>query len=204
MDERQDPAIGKKKLRRQILALRDEMPLTVREEKDRKILQTLIGEKLYKETKTILAYVEYRSEVATTPLLKKALTEGKQVFVPRVEGADMEFYRISDMEDLTEGYKGIREPVSGQAFFDGADRLYAAGETVIPLMLIPGAVFDRERHRIGYGKGFYDRYLKRLSETGINVHTLALCYECQILSEIPYEEHDIRPDMILTENRFYR
>ena len=184
----------KRKLRRQILALRDAMPMAGREEKSRRILETLVSLSLYKEANTILTYVNYQSEVNTTDLVNRALTDGKQVFAPRVSGETMEFYQMTEMKDLQKGYKGIREPVSGRLFDAEAD----TGHT---LMLMPGAVFDEKCHRIGYGKGFYDRYLKCISETGIFVHTLALCFECQVLSEIPAEKHDVRPQMILTEKR---
>ena len=184
----------KRKLRRQILALRDAMPIEEREEKSSHILETLILMPLYKDSDTILIYVNRRSEVNTTDLVNKALADGKRVFAPKVSGETMEFYQITGMGDLQEGYKGIREPVSGRLFDMNSD----TGHT---LMLMPGAVFDEKCRRIGYGKGFYDRYLERISETGISVHTLALCFECQVLPEIPAEKHDVRPQMILTENR---
>lgn len=106
----------------------------------------------------------------------------------------MAFYQLTGMNDLREGYKGIREPISGPVFGAQPD----TGET---LLLMPGAVFDENCHRIGYGKGFYDKYLKWISEKGITVQTLALCFECQVLSEIPSETHDIRPQMVLTERK---
>lgn len=185
----------KRKLRRQILALRDAMPIEEREEKSSQILENLISMPLYKEANTILIYVNYQSEVNTADLVNKALADGKRVFAPKVFGETMEFYQITGTGDLQVGYKGIREPVSGRLF----DAKSNTGHT---LMLMPGAVFDEKCRRIGYGKGFYDRYLKRISETGNSVHTLALCFECQVLPEIPAEKHDVRPQMILTEKRF--
>lgn len=184
----------KRKLRKKILALRDAMPIAEREEKSRRIMETLISMPLYREADTLLTYVNYQSEVNTTDLVNRALADGKRVFAPRVSGETMEFYQITGMGDLQTGYKGIREPVSGRLFGAEAD----TGHT---LMLLPGAVFDEKCRRIGYGKGFYDRYLKCISETGIFVHTLALCFECQVLSEIPAEKHDVRPQMLLTEKR---
>ena len=78
------------------------------------------------------------------------------------------------------------------------------------MMWMPGAVFDRERHRIGYGKGYYDRYLGRVSDRKGGFHikdsefrlsTAALAYDCQVMRQIPCEEHDIKPDMVITEAR---
>ncbi|MCM1200486.1 MAG: glutamate-5-semialdehyde dehydrogenase [Bacteroides fragilis] len=184
----------KKELRKQILALRDAMPEEEREEKSSRITETLLALPLYREAEAVLTYVNYLSEVNTTDLVNNALSDHKRVFAPRVSGETMEFYQITEMKDLKEGYRGIREPVSRRRFNAVTD----AGPA---LMLMPGAVFDEKCHRIGYGKGFYDKYLNRLREKGAAVHTLALCYECQILPEIPVEEHDIRPQMILTEER---
>lgn len=184
----------KRKLRKQILSLRDAMPAEAREEKSSRITEMLVSMPLYRESDVVLTYVNYRSEVNTTDLVNRVLADGKRVFAPKVSGETMEFYQLTGTGDLQEGYRGIREPVTGRIFDAETD----TGHT---LMLMPGAVFDEKCHRIGYGKGFYDRYLKRISEMGISVHTLALCYECQVLPEIPYEKHDIRPQMILTETR---
>lgn len=199
---------GKKNVRKRILSLRNEIPLKLREEKSNKILRTLYGIERYKEADIILAYVDYQSEVITTPLLVKALKDNKRVFTPRVSGEEMEFYRITGTEDLAEGYKGIREPICGAGFMEETESYKslgenASGEAAGVLMLMPGVVFDKDGHRIGYGKGFYDRYLERLSEAGINIYKIALCYECQMLSEIPNEEHDISVDMVITENGIY-
>lgn len=211
----------KRNIRRRILSLRNEMPLKLREEKSNIILQTLYELERYIKAEVILTYADYQSEVITTPLITRALAEDKMVFAPRVfrvcgaemESEEMEFYRIADIEDLAEGYKGIREPICGEGFMEkiGTYNVHgekvsgekASGEASGVLMLMPGVAFDQAGHRIGYGKGFYDRYLKRLSETDINVYKIALCYECQILNEIPYENHDISVDMVITENGIY-
>ncbi len=187
-------AEDKKRLRKQILAVRDAMPQEMYRESCRQILETLLEMQSYRESDTILTYVNYRSEVRTTDLVNRALADGKRVFVPKVSGERMDFYRITGMEALQEGYQGIREPVSGQVFGPETDTGHA-------LMLMPGAVFDESCHRIGYGKGFYDRYLRELSEMGVTVKTLALCFECQVLAAIPWEIHDIRPQMILSETK---
>lgn len=184
----------KKNIRKQILAVREKMPPAVRREKSNSIAEALWAMPLYQEADVILIYVNYKSEVNTTDLVNKALADGKLVFAPKVSGETMEFYRLTGINDLQEGYCGIPEPVPGEAF----DMEMDTGHT---LMLMPGAVFDEHCHRIGYGKGFYDRYLMRLSESGTVIHTLALCFECQVLSEIPSEVHDIRPQMVLTEKR---
>lgn len=189
----------KKTLRKQALALRNKLSEEERHKKSGRIIQTLSSLDCYKHSDIILTYVEYLSEVSTTPCIKRALSENKQIFVPKVTGKDMDFYRIGSLSQLSEGYKGIREPwdittpFTGGGDYDKAD----------VLMLMPGAVFDRFHHRIGYGMGFYDRYLEYLYTSGISVYTAALCYECQMFSEIPYDIHDRYPDIIITEERIY-
>ena len=105
------------------------------------------------------------------------------------------FYEITSMEDLQPGYQGIREPVEKE------ERLYdskMAGKDGI--ILVPGAVFDRQRSRMGYGKGFYDRFLSK----NPGLFSAALAFECQIARKIPVEPHDIKPDMIVTEKERIR
>lgn len=193
---------GKKKIRRQILSLRDQIPPALREEKSLLIAQTLFSMQCYQQADVLLVYVDYQSEVVTAGIIDKALAEGKQVFVPKVTGDDMEFYRIFDRTSLVEGYRGIREPSDGQIFSVGPDQNRDQG--TVPLMLMPGTVFDRARHRIGYGKGFYDRYLHRLTQAGMKIYTAALCFACQVVGQVPHEAHDIRPDMVVTENGTYQ
>ena len=177
----------KKRLRKQILALRDAMPADEREEKSRRIAEMLVSMPLYDGTDILLTYVNYQSEVDTTDLVNKALADGKRVFAPKVSGETMEFYQLTGMEDLQEGYKGIREPVCGKMF----DAETVKGQM---LMLMPGAVFDEECHRIGYGKGFYDRLLTQISATKIGV-----AYHFQIVDDIPVEPHDVPVDMVITD-----
>lgn len=187
----------KKNLRKQILALRNKMSDEERALKSNRILNTLYTLETYQKANVILTYVEYQSEVMTTPLIQKALSENKRVFVPKVIGKDMDFFQLNDLSELSKGYKGIKEPPS----FSEPFVISEEHEQTHLFMLMPGAVFDMAHHRIGYGMGFYDRYLERLNISGISVDTAALCYECQILAEIPYDIHDIRPDMIITEER---
>ena len=123
----------------------------------------------------------------------------------------MDFYRIFSVEDLTAGYQGILEPRNGLSFM----RAKEEGDPGLQQILIcmPGAAFDRTCHRIGYGGGFYDRYLSRLFREGKNAETAAwpqaafttaaLAYDCQIFGEIPWEAHDICPERIVTETELF-
>ncbi|MBO5209949.1 MAG: 5-formyltetrahydrofolate cyclo-ligase [Lachnospiraceae bacterium] len=212
-------------MRKQILKIRNEMPQEEREEKSEAIRQKLYQMPIYQKADAILAYVDYQSEVITTPLIERALAEGKKVYCPTVQGEEMDFYRIMGLNELREGYKGIREPIPEPGRKYKPENMAIVGTDVSNiknqadrmrqiLMLMPGAVFDKERHRIGYGKGFYDRYLNRMAEVNEKVQvskqaefcdicTIALAFACQMLEEVPAEEHDIRPEMIVTEEQMY-
>ena len=117
--------------------------------------------------------------------------DGKKVYAPKVlSKTDMEFYCLSDVDDLVSGYMGIMEPS------DSCEK----ANTRNGLFIMPGLAFDYDFHRIGYGGGFYDRYL---SEDNTFIKA-ALAFDFQLLESIPYEEHDLKPDYIVTQTQFIR
>lgn len=137
----------------------------------------------YKAAKTIYGYLPYNQEVRTVPMLEQALKDGKRVAVPKVYGDEMKFLYLEDLTQVEKGYAGIPEPI--------ADGPVADDETA--LVLMPGLAFDPQGHRIGYGGGFYDKFLAAEP----NHPTLALCYEFQVLPALHTEEHDIPVDTVL-------
>lgn len=137
----------------------------------------------YKAAKTIYGYLPYNQEVRTVPMLEQALRDGKRVAVPKVYGDEMKFLYLDDLTQVEKGYAGIPEPI--------ADGPVADDDTA--LVLMPGLAFDPAGHRIGYGGGFYDKFLAAEP----NHPTLALCYEFQMLPELHTEEHDIPVDTVL-------
>ncbi len=137
----------------------------------------------YKAARTIYGYLPYNQEVRTVPLLRQAIKDGKQVAVPKVYGEEMRFILLTDLTQVETGYAGIPEPV--------ADGPVACDPTA--LVLMPGLAFDEKGHRMGYGGGFYDRFLAQEPEHP----TIALCYSFQVLPEIPVEEFDIPVDLVL-------
>ena len=137
----------------------------------------------YKAAKTIYGYLPYNQEVRTVPMLQKALADGKKVAVPKVYGDEMRFILLEDLSRVEKGYSNIPEPID--------DGPVAEDETA--LVLMPGLAFDPQGHRIGYGGGFYDKFLAAEP----NHPTLALCYEFQMLTRLDTEEHDIPVDTVL-------
>lgn len=221
-------AAEKKHIRLEALSRRDSLAAEQRSDYSDRIVKNLTSLPCYREADAILTYISFRSEADTFPLMERAFADGKAVFAPKVLGKKMAFYQISSPEDLTEGYRGILEPSGGQLLDEWTLDRFGQREKsrpekpmggkeaekvgyVVPSILIcmPGAAFDRARHRIGYGGGYYDRFLSNLSEGGektagtvrlqAKMTTTALAFGCQIFETIPWETHDIRPERIITE-----
>ncbi len=148
----------------------------------------ILAEKLarcpaYQAARTIYGYLPYNQEVRTVPMLRRALEEGKHVAVPKVYGDEMKFIYLDDLSQVAKGYAGIPEPIAdGPVAQDGT-----------ALVLMPGLAFDPQGHRIGYGGGFYDKFLAK--EPGHP--TVALCYDFQVVEHLDTEEFDIPVDIVI-------
>ena len=175
--------MDKKQLRKEIREKKRAMTEAQIEEKSRRLGQLFADSELYRKAKTIYGYLPYNQEVRTVPMLLQALADGKRVAVPKVYGDEMKFIYLDDFSAVEKGYAGIPEPV--------ADEPVADDETA--LVLMPGLAFDPQGHRIGYGGGFYDKFLAKEP----NHPTLALCYDFQIRPELKTEEFDIPVDQVL-------
>jgi 5-formyltetrahydrofolate cyclo-ligase len=149
----------------------------------------LINSKEFKSAKTVGAYYAFGSEVRTNLIIEKAHSLGKKVALPSVEGETLTFYELSPGQCLVKGRFGIMEPLP----YGPVDN--------IDLLVVPGVAFDRQGYRLGYGKGYYDRYLEK------NKKTISLCaglaYSFQLLNSLPLREHDMRLDAIATENEIH-
>lgn len=175
--------VNKKELRARVREQKRAMTSDEIEEKSR-----LLGEKFrqcqaYQDAKTIYGYLPYNQEVRTVPILRQALLDGKQVAVPKVFGDEMKFILLPDLDRVSKGYAGIPEPID-----DGPE-----AADPLALVLMPGLVFDPQGHRIGYGGGFYDKFLSREPDHP----TVALCYDFQVMDHLETEEFDIPVDLVL-------
>jgi 5-formyltetrahydrofolate cyclo-ligase len=175
--------MDKKTLRKQIREQKQAMTPEQIESASDKLVQMFLETELYAQAKTIYGYLPYNQEVRTELILEQALADGKRVAVPKVYGDGMKFIYLSDLKQVAPGYAGIPEPVA-----DGP-----LGDDPTALVLMPGMAFDKEGHRIGYGGGFYDKFLA--TEPGHP--TIALCYEFQMVEQLPTEEFDIPVDCVL-------
>ncbi len=142
----------------------------------------------YKEASVVFAYMDCKNEVETKKVIEQCWKDKKTVAVPKVFGEIMKYYVITSYDDLEEGYFGIPEPK------------YEKLQEIVcedGLMILPGVAFDIHRHRVGYGGGFYDRYL----EAHPNMKKIAFAFEFQMFDEVPFEEFDRQPEKIITEKR---
>lgn len=193
----------KRTIRKEVLNKRDAIPLDLRKLADMAIADRIIGHQWFYGAEVLLAFVNYGSEISTIEIIEEALRKGKKVFVPRIDkvvggsrGASdtqtdiMNFYEITSMNQLAEGYKGIPEP-------DGTTECFAYEKYKEHrmLLLMPGVAFDIYGNRMGYGKGFYDRFLK--DKELLQTFSIGIGYKCQRVDFIPVEEHDLKPYQVI-------
>ena len=181
---------SKTEIRKEVLKQRNELGEDVRKKASFLMTERILGHQWYYLSEVLLAFVPCGSEIDISEILQDALVKGKKLYLPKVEGEDMAFYRIESLEDLEEGFKGIMEPKGDTECF-----VYQEETADKALMLMPGAAFDGLRNRIGYGKGFYDRYLQ--GKDALQLRTIAVGFACQMVEEIPAEELDIRPYQVI-------
>ena len=177
--------MDKKELRSKIRQLKQQMTPQQIEAASKRLTELFLNTEEYKQAKAIYGYLPYNQEIRTVPLLEQALRDGKKVAVPKVYGDAMRFIWMQDLSRVEKGYAGIPEPVD--------DQPVAMDETA--LVLMPGLAFDRSGNRMGYGGGFYDRFLAQQP----NHPTVALCYDFQLVDEIPVGEYDIPVDRVVCE-----
>lgn len=179
---------SKKKIREYINKKRFLLKKEEKENLDRIIFNKLINSKEYIYSKHIFTYVNFNNEVDTYRIMQYALEDNKCVYVPKVisKQEGMKAVQIKSVNELKKGMYGILEPVSLE---------FQVDEQVIDLVVVPGIAFDVTGGRVGYGGGFYDRFLKKLNS---NTVKLALAYDFQVIDKVPTESHDVLVDRIIT------
>lgn len=175
--------MDKKELRREIRQKKRAMTPEEICEASSRLAELFYATSYYQAASVIYGYLPYNQEVRTVPILEQALRDGKKVAVPKVCGDTMRFIYMEDLSRVGEGYAGIPEPVD-----DGP-----VAEDKTALVLMPGLAFDRQGNRMGYGGGFYDKFLSEEPDHP----TVALCYGFQMVEHIPCEDYDIPVDCVL-------
>ena len=175
--------MNKQELRRIIREKKRAMTIGEIEQRSAKLAELFLRSEAYRSAKTIYGYLPYNQEVRTVPMLEQALKDGKRVAVPKCYGDEMKFIFMEDLSKVEKGYAGIPEPIADEPVADDPTAL----------VLMPGLAFDPQGHRIGYGGGFYDKFLAQEPSHP----TLALCYEFQMMPQLETEEFDIPVDCVL-------
>lgn len=172
----------KKTLRRQLIQRRREMPADVKAQADRAILEKLIP--LAEQSSGIFTYVSTPIEADTRKLLEWCFDSGKPVAVPVSGDSELTFYPLDSFDGLAEGRFGIQEPL---------DRSRPAVPDKDSLCIVPALMCDRDGYRLGYGRGYYDRFL-----SGFPGRSVIICYS-GFVGEVPTESHDRRADLVVTD-----
>ncbi len=182
-----EKAAAKKEIRKKILGMRRALQEHQVRDMSRMICDSIRMSDVYRAAEDICLYMPINNEVDVPQLAGEALCDGKRLWLPRVDGDSMDFFRYDENTQFDTGSYNIREPQTDEMLTPGPGTL----------IVMPGAVFSESRDRIGYGGGYYDRYLRMYPECS----TLAVCYDFQILDDIPSESHDRKPDVIVSEKR---
>ena len=169
-----------------MLEKRNSLPKHEITEKSTLIKNNLFKLKYYKNSKTIMFFVSFNSEVDTHDMVRESL-KNKTIIIPKVEHHEIQPSVILDFDNLIPGKFGILEPIEAMNI----------AYKNIDLVLVPGIVFDREGHRIGYGFGYYDKFLKKVPKAV----KIGLAFDFQVVDRIPVETHDVPVDIIITEKK---
>lgn len=186
---------SKAEIRKRILEVRRSLTVDEVEVKSEAILQNVLKTPEYMEADNILLYADHHNEVMTRGIFEDALMRNKRVYFPKSDSFTntMVFYRTTSAAQLEKGFMGILEPKENIQL---RYRFCANEDT---LVILPGVAFDTAGFRIGYGKGYYDKFLSSKRQ----LSTMALAFACQIVEELPREAHDIKMDKIVTEEIIY-
>lgn len=183
----------KQSLRQSIIAARQKMDSAERAEYSRAITARLVDLKAYQRAQVVLGYMSFGAEFATMAWVRRALQDGKQVLLPKVNKSSrqLELYRVRDLQqDVAPGLWDIPEPLPQRC-----DKVDALG--LIDFILLPGVAFARDGSRLGYGGGFYDKLLARMPHQPVLV---AAAFDMQLVNEIPQEATDRKVEWLLTEH----
>ena len=175
--------MDKRELRGQIRTLKRQMTEEAIQEKSEMLCRLFTATDAYQNAGSLYGYMSYNQEVRTLPLLEQALRDGKRVAIPKCYGPDMRFIWVDDLTRVEKSSCGIPEPIA-----DGP-----VADDPRALVLMPGMAFDRQGRRIGYGGGYYDKFLAAEPEHP----TVALCFDFQVVEQLPVEEFDIPVELVL-------
>ena len=192
--------ISKEKVRKKAVETRDSIDEESRQQKSEEIAKKILEADWFKEADIVLSYHAFRSEVEVDALNRAVLTHGKKLYLPKtyVKEKQIRFFEITDLSKLKRGYQKIWEPTGEEPEFSFET---VKEEQKKVLMIMPGTAYDARGYRMGYGGGYYDRYLNAHEAEWkmIDFMTVFAAFSEQKMILIPGERCDVKPDVIVTE-----
>jgi 5-formyltetrahydrofolate cyclo-ligase len=182
---------AKRELRRAVRAARDGLAPAERAERSRRIAERLLGLPELGGARTVMVFSSFGSEVDTGPILRGLAARGVRLALPRIAGGEVVAVAYRPGDRLVPTALGVPEPADGAPL----------PEAEIDIVVTPGVAFDRAGYRVGYGGGFYDRFLRRVRP---EVPRIAIAFALQVVPEVPHGEGDERVDLIVTEDEVIR
>jgi 5-formyltetrahydrofolate cyclo-ligase len=175
------------------MVTRDKINMFIKMKYDEQITEFIVNSDEYKNCKNVLVYVSVGSEFDTEYLREQAVKDKKTVAYPKVyrENSDMNFFIANNTNNFISGAYGIKEPLESTPLLIKFDKT---------LCIVPGIVFDKNGNRIGYGGGYYDKFIAEHPE----IKTIGATYSCMLVDDIPIEEHDKKVEVVVTENGYER
>lgn len=174
----------KNSIRKQILEKRIQYEYA--QQDSEKIIERILP--FIQDAQNILLFYPHKNEVNLLPLISILQKKGVNVYLPKTSSQDIHPILVESLKNLKKGKFGIPEPEGKEASYEDID-----------VVIVPAVAFDKKGHRIGYGKGYYDRFLKNFKGLKIGV-----AYDFQIVDKIPYEAHDIPVDIIVTPTKIIK
>lgn len=177
-------------IRKQVLEIRNKLSDEEVYNLSEKIFLNLRENSFFNNSANIMVYLDFKHEVRTDFIINYCLKHNKNIYIPICipETHELCISRITDLKELKSGHFGIREPKT--------EYIRLSNSNVIDLVLVPGVAFDGAGTRIGFGAGYYDRFMKRLKPGAVKT---ALAYSFQVVDMVPSDEYDIPVDFIVTE-----
>lgn len=182
----------KQSIRKTIIALREQLPADLRAARSAAITERIAAMPQYQNATTVLGYMNFGSEFASALWVARVLADGKRLVLPKVncQRNELDLYRVDDLESqLAAGLWGIAEPVP-----ERCERLIDLNE--VEFALLPGVAFARDGARLGYGGGYYDKLLARMTHSPALV---AAAFALQVVQDVPQEATDVRVEWLVTE-----
>lgn len=175
----------KTSLRKLLLGRRDNLSADFMKIASKQIQKNLKRIESYREAQTIASYYSIGSEVRTQDIMQEIISDGKTLALPKIDNGMLVFYNVKKFEDLEKGEFGIMEPKQNCSVVDKFD-----------IILVPAVAMTRAGQRLGYGKGFYDRFL-----AGKNITSVALTYSRLVVKHIPRSDNDVQINWVVTEDQ---